>query len=98
MVSKNFLEHFSIEDRIKLVFFSQCELYILSARQIRIDRNTNSETVLALDVKERSAVYHNGDIYYIDTLNRLSVYKEEDETVNKIDSVYTDQKILDIMI
>jgi len=65
-------------------------------------------------VKERSAVYHNGDIYYIDTLNRLSVYKEEDETVNKIDSVYTDQisiegkrirytdllndKILDIMI
>jgi len=65
--------------------------YLQGKRLVRIDRNTNSETVLALDVKERSAVYHNGDIYYIDTLNRLSVYKEEDETVNKIDSVYTDQ-------
>lgn len=72
-------------------FLNQNYIYYTQGMKIvRIDRRSKNETVLALDAKEREVVYYKGDIYYIDTLNRLSVYKEEDETVHKIDSIYTD--------
>jgi hypothetical protein len=65
--------------------------YTQGMKIVRIDRRSKNETVLALDAKEREVVYYKGDIYYVDTLNRFSVYKEEDKTVHKIDSIYTDK-------
>ena len=89
----------ALEDQIKVILGPRCFFlnekyiyYVSVSELVRINRNTNRENVIAHDLKNMdSVVYHNGDIYYIDAKNRLSIYMEEDETVHRVDSVYTDK-------
>ena len=65
--------------------------YVMNSELVQINRKTGKEKIVARGVNDGlSMVYHNGDFYYIDYQYRLSVFKEQDDKVQVLDSIYTD--------
>lgn len=73
-------------------FLNENYIYLVKDNElIRIDIKSKKETVIALDVKfEDKLIFHNGNIYFIDSQYRLNIYDEKFNKVNTIESVYTD--------
>lgn len=65
--------------------------YVMNSELVQINRKTNKEKIVARGVNDGLAMaYYNGDFYYIDYQYRLSVFKEQDDKVQVLDSIYTD--------
>lgn len=65
--------------------------YVMNSELVQINRKTGKEKIVARGVNDGlSMAYHNGDFYYIDYQYRLSVFKEQDDKVQVLDSIYTD--------
>lgn len=65
--------------------------YVMDSNLVQINRKTNKERVVARNVYGLPMVYHNGDYYYIDYQYRLNVFKEQDDKVQVLNSIYTDK-------
>lgn len=66
--------------------------YGIDSQLIQINRKSGQEEVLAMDVLEWGSIYfHNGNVFYVDTLHRLNLYSETENRVQVMDTIYTEQ-------
>lgn len=65
--------------------------YVMNSELVQINRKTDKERIVARGVNDGlSMVYHNGDFYYINYQYQLSVFKEQDDKIQVLDAIYTD--------
>lgn len=65
--------------------------YVQNSQLIRINRATGLEKILSIDVSEyKSIFYHHGNIYYIDTLQRINIYNSKSDSTQIIEGICTD--------